>query len=255
MIQVRKTLDETCSTDNAKQVPLTDAGFQQVSKSCCYEDVKVFARRIIDDMGLKVCDEGGLSGIAPFYSCPITPASFGELKADLKKAMPSAASKCHWLQERYAECTEPALECAVSAQKPAPAPKPVASGFLAMKVTNPSEMLRSSKALDVVTNELAFTLGLPTKNVNVVIGSGPLDGEEVVSSLFLIPKSQAFFSAGGNTKLCKVFAVFSIQEPAPRKGSITTPAPTLDEQEIVDKLKHLDVATFGKRVSQDVSDV
>jgi len=40
MIQVRKTSAEACSTDNAKQVPLTDAGFQQISKSCCYEDVK-----------------------------------------------------------------------------------------------------------------------------------------------------------------------------------------------------------------------
>merc|ERR1719310_1415812 len=166
MIQVRKTSAEACSTEHAQQQPLTEAGFQQVSKSCCYEDVKVFARRIIDDMGLKVCDEGGLSGIAPFYSCPLTPVSFAELKDDIKKAMPSEGSKCHWLQERYSECTEPALECAVSA------PKPVASGFFAFKVTNPSEMMRSSKAIDAVKEELALSLGVPAETVNVVIGSG-----------------------------------------------------------------------------------
>jgi len=255
MIQVRKTSAEACSTDNAKQVPLTDAGFQQISKSCCYEDVKVFARRLIDDMGLKVCDEGGLSGIAPFYSCPLSPVTLAELKEDVKKALPSADNKCHWLQERYAECSEPALECAVSAQKPPPAPKPVASGFFAFKVTNPSEMMRNSKAVDAVKQELALSLGVPTENVNIVIGSGPLDGEEAVSSLFIVPQSQAFISVEGAATVCKVFAVFSIQEPASKTSSITTPAPTLDEEDIVKKLKHLDTVGFAKKLTQDLNDV
>lgn len=252
---VRKTSAGACSSANADQAPLTEEGFQNIAKTCCYEDVIIFTRRLIDDMGLKVCDEGGLSGIAPFYSCPLTPVSFAELKADVQKAIPSADSKCHWLQQRYAECTEPALECAVSSRKPPPAPQPVASGFFALKVGNPSEMMRNSKAIDVVKQELALLLAIPSEDVNIVIGSGPLDGEEVSSSLFIVPQSQAFVSLGGNSKLCKVFAVYSIQESAPKSKSITTPAPVLDEQAIVDKLKHLDTATFGKKLTQDLNEV
>lgn len=116
-------------------------------------------------------------------------------------------------------------------------------------------MMRSSRALEVVKQEVALSLGVPTEDVNIVIGSGPLDGEEVISSLFIVPHSQAFISLGGAAKLCKVFAVFSIQEPAPRTSSIATPAPTLDEKEITDKLKRLDTVNLGKRLTQDLHDV
>lgn len=244
-----------CSLQRATEQPLTEEGFQEITKSCCYEDMKAFTRRLIDDMGLKVCDEGGLSGIAPFYSCPLSPVTLVGLKDDLSKAMPAGNSKCHWLEQRYATCTEPALECSVTAQKPPPAPTPVSSGFFGFTAGNPAEMLRSSKAIDVMTNELALALGLSTSYINVIIGSGTLDGEEVASSFVVIPASQAFYSRGGVARTCKVFAVYSIQEPASKKSSITTPAPSLDEQDIVEKLKHLDIASLSRRLSQDLDDV
>merc|ERR1711924_45435 len=103
--------------------------------------------------------------------------------------------------------------------------------------------------------EVALSLGVPSEDVNIVIGSGPLDGEEVLSSLFVVPQSQAFYSLGGGAKICKVFAVFSIQESAPRTSSIATPAPTLDEKDIADRLKHIDTVKLGKRLTQDLHDV
>jgi len=257
---VAKEQSETmaCSLERAQQEPLTEEGFATVSKSCCYEDLKTYTRRVIDDLGWKVCDEGGLSGLAPFFACPNTPVTLEELKAELNKAMPSGNSKCHWLDERYTECTDPALECSVSAQRPKPAPKPVATGFIAFKATNPSEMVRSSKAIDVMKHELSLALSIDETYVNVVIGSGPLDGEEVVSSFLLIPDSQAFYSATKGTskvKLCKVFAVYSIQEPAKPANSLTTAAPSLNEADIVNRLKQMDNAALGAKMTQDLVDV
>jgi len=245
-----------CSVERAKQAPLTEEGFAQVSKSCCYEDLKEYMARLVDDMGLKVCDAGGLSGITPFYSCPTYTVTLAQLKEDFNKALQAQNSKCHWLADRYEECTEPSLECAVSVQKPPPAPQPVASGFISFKVTNPAEMVRSNKAIDVMKNELALAVGTDTSYVNIVIGSGPIDGEEVVSSFMLVPSSQAFYSTTGKSKLCKVFAVYSFQEAAATgTGEGPTPAPVLNEATIVDKMKHLDTTALGNRLSQDLDDV
>jgi hypothetical protein len=257
MLQVRQSSSPlACSLERAKQAPLTEEGFGEVSKSCCYEDMKEFMGRLVDDMGLKVCDTGGLSGITPFYSCPPYAVTLAQLKEDFNSALQDQNSKCHWLADRYDECREPSLECAVSVQKPPPAPQPVASGFIAFKVTNPSEMVRSPKAIDVMKNELALEAGVDTSYVNVVIGSGPLDGEEVVSSFMLVPSSQAFYSTKEKTKLCKVFAAYSFQESAAvGTGEGPTPAPALDEATIVDKMKHFDTTLLGNRLSQDLDDV
>jgi len=247
-----------CSIKRAKEQPLTEYGFMEVSQSCCYEDLKTYTRRLIDDLGWKVCDEGGLSGLAPFYSCPTSPVTLAELKEELNKALPDCNSKCHWLQEKDSECTEPSLECAVSAQRGPPAPEPVATGFIAMKVANPSEMVRNSKALDVLKHDLALALAVDEKNVNVIIGSGPLDGEEVMSNFLSIPKGQHFFSTdgkNGKVKTCKVFAVYSIQELGTGKKTLTTPAPSLDESDVVYNLMHLDTTRLGERLTQDVCDV
>jgi hypothetical protein len=236
---------------------LNEAGFRTISDSCCFEDMEAFIRRMIDDMGLKVCDEGGLSGISPFYSCPTAPSTMAELKDEVNKAKQTGDSKCHWLASRYDECVDPALECAVSVQKSPPAPRPVASGFFAFKVDNPSEMVRSSQAIDVLINDIALAVGVDNDYVNVVVASGPLDGEEVVSAL-AVPPSQAFYmttTSSGKTKLCKVFAVYSIQENAPEVASLTTPKPSLDEAAIVNLLKHLDVATLAKRLQDDLNSV
>jgi len=257
MLQVRQSSSLTpsaCSMERAKEEPLTENGFQTVSKSCCYEDIKTFMSRVIDDMGLKVCDAGGLSGISPFYSCPPYPVSLAQLKEDLNKALQTANSKCHWLSNRYEECIKPALECGVSVQKPPPYPKPVASGFMAFKVANPAEMMRTNTAIDVMQNDIALQLGLDTSYVNVVIGSGPLDGEEVTSSLFQVPKIWLSTQLKA-LQSCKVFAAYSIQENAPQDPYGATPAPTLDEADVVNNLKHFDTAAFGTRLSKDLGAV
>lgn len=265
MLQVRKksevptTVEASCSVDRARLEPLTEEGFQRISSTCCYEDIKAFMSRLIDSLGLKVCDEGGLSGIAPFYSCPTNPASFAELQDELTKAVQTGTSKCHWLAIRYDECIEPALECMVSSMRPPPAPKPVASGFLAFKVSNPAEMMRDSRALDVVKNDLSLALAVESADVNIVIGSGPLDGEQVVSSFLLVSPSQAFISTGdgtSKTRQCKVFAAYSIQEPTPKQSrDFTTPLPTIDEYMVTEKLKHLDTTRLEAQLAHDLDDV
>jgi len=133
----------------------------------------------------------------------------------------------------------------------------VAKGFFAFQAKNPAEMVRYSQVIDVVQNEISLSIGLSPNYVNVVMGSGPLDGDEegIVSSLFAVPKSQAFYSFGEKTQQCKVFAVYSIQEPAPKvTETIATPAPpVIDEPDVVARLKHLNVEKLEERLTQDLS--
>jgi len=262
MLQVRAAAPraETISAYSVKDAPVTEEGFEQVSKSCCYKDMTAYIRRLVENMGLRVCDEGGLSGIAPFYSCPQSQTSLAELKEELNKATPSFNNKCHWLANRYEQCTEPALECAVMAQKPPPAPEPVASGFIGLRVTNPAELVRSSKAIDVLKTELALSLKVPTSVVNIVIGVGPLNGEEsnAQNSLFQVFHVEQVRSR--ETSSCEVFAVYSIQEPAPKSKSKKTelakqPKPLIDEEEVAKKLKKLDTDAFGERLAADLATV
>jgi len=48
---------------------LSEAGYQTVAATCCNYQMEEFIRRVIDDIGLELCGEGGLMGMVPYYSC------------------------------------------------------------------------------------------------------------------------------------------------------------------------------------------
>jgi hypothetical protein len=48
---------------------LDEAGYQTVAVTCCKYQMEEYIRRVIEDLGLELCTEGGLMGIAPYYTC------------------------------------------------------------------------------------------------------------------------------------------------------------------------------------------
>jgi hypothetical protein len=244
-----------CGSNRGMEAPLTEEGFAEVSSSCCFDDVKEFTRRLIDSLGYKVCDEGGLSGISPFYACPTYPVTLANLTEELQDAIQTKSSKCHWLVDRYVECIPVSVECQVALYFPEPAPPPVAKGFIAFKATNPAEMVRANTILDLVIEELSLATGVETKYINVVMATGTVDGTESRSMLLapLAPLRQIFSidagSKGGLGASCKVFALYSFQDKAP-------PAPeVLSESAVVNSMKSLDTTLIASRIAQDLEKV
>lgn len=261
MLQFKKTISHgapassngiDCGSLNGRDQPLTEEGFTQVSASCCYEEIKEWIRRKADQLGYKICDEGGLSGLSPFYACPANPVTLANLTNELSDAVQTHSAKCHWLADRYTECVPVSVECGVSVYEASPAPKPVATGFLAFRATNPAEMIRSTHIVELVTEELALSTGIDSKLIHVLIGTGTIDGEESQSSFFHVPKSQALFAGthavGTKAQSCKVFALYAFQDK-------TNAAATLNEAQVVSAMQNLDVSLVTTRINQDMKAV
>eukprot|EP00973_Karenia_brevis_P032303 4452170-Karenia_brevis.AAC.1 len=60
---------------------LCEQGYLQVASLCCNYQMEFFIVRVITSMGLKVCHEGGVMGLVPFFTC----GNFQSLRA-LKEA-------------------------------------------------------------------------------------------------------------------------------------------------------------------------
>lgn len=193
----------------ATDAPLDESGFQWVAESCCHEDMKRFVSRAVDSLNLKVCNEGGLSGIVPFYACPEVPASYGALLTELAEAS-SPTNKCHWLAASTDSCTPPDPECAVITSKPAPAPEPVITGFFGLSAANPLALVRAPEAAGAIQTELASMLEVSRGSVNVVIATSTM-GMSLLSEASTFTSLQAGIAAM-HVPNCTVYAVFSVQD-------------------------------------------
>merc|ERR1719265_2802343 len=49
--------------------PLSEAGWQEVSELCCVHATVVFMIRVVEDLGMEVCNEGCHAGFVPFFHC------------------------------------------------------------------------------------------------------------------------------------------------------------------------------------------
>jgi len=89
--------------------PLSEDGYAAVADRCCQAEMLEFIRRQVVNQGFEVCNEDGLTGIAPWHSCSKGPQTFDALTADLLK---DSADRCRWLAPtgscaaRPADCPE-----------------------------------------------------------------------------------------------------------------------------------------------------
>jgi len=63
--------------------PLTETGYMIVAAQCCNYEMQEYIRRVAVNEGLQVCNEGGLKGITPYFSCQAGPQTLAKLKEDL----------------------------------------------------------------------------------------------------------------------------------------------------------------------------
>jgi len=73
--------------------PLTEDGYQQVFTTCCHREMYAFAERLLGDLGLELCNAGGLAGVVVWYTCersPDTSRNLTSLTNDLLGGQPPA---------------------------------------------------------------------------------------------------------------------------------------------------------------------
>jgi len=70
---------------------LDEGGFQIVSATCCNYQMEEFTRRVVLDLGLELCGEGGLNGLVPFYTCTGGAQDYDTMRNDI---ISQASSAC-----------------------------------------------------------------------------------------------------------------------------------------------------------------
>merc|ERR1719335_1588531 len=71
--------DETEKT--VKEQPLTDDGFQGIMEECCLYSLDLYTQRVVDNLGLEVCDDGCHNKFILAYHCHGEASTLGELEA------------------------------------------------------------------------------------------------------------------------------------------------------------------------------
>jgi len=208
--------DESCRSEIGKQSPLTEAGFKSVAESCCFDDMKDFIRRAVEGFSLQVCDEGGLSGIAPFFSCPSEPRSFFDLQNELTNATEASGNKRHWLAEVGSSCTGPDPSCGITSANPTSRPT-LFKGYVGLQASNPSELVTNPAVKDAIQSKLADAIRVPEAAIMVKMGSGPVGGTSLLQKVASLS--------------CDVFASYAV---------VQTDPPTLDMSQVAISVAALD---------------
>lgn len=82
------------STGLGDTAHLTEKGYRAVSRACCLPDMHIFGRRVVEDMGLELCDEGALAGTIKYHTCEMGMQSLAKLKEDIRAGMDGP---CAWV--------------------------------------------------------------------------------------------------------------------------------------------------------------
>jgi len=72
---------------------LTEEGYSAVAATCCVSEMEEFARRLVADLGLEICQEGGLSGTIGFHTCEKGAQGYAKLAEDIKNGQ---HGDCAW---------------------------------------------------------------------------------------------------------------------------------------------------------------
>jgi len=84
---------------------ITEAGYAQVAETCCQNEMEVFIHRVIANLGMQVCLEGGPTAAAPYHSCQEGPQNLAALTNDILRSMvTSNTTSCGWVQKADLPC-------------------------------------------------------------------------------------------------------------------------------------------------------
>lgn len=103
---------KNCSTTKdglGNSADLDEYGYLDVALGCCQPQMEMFINRILKQMNLKVCDEGGVKGLAPWFICDNI-HSLKYLKERIHAGLPLNAS-CPFAVHESNECPKPDAVC------------------------------------------------------------------------------------------------------------------------------------------------
>jgi hypothetical protein len=72
-------------SSKASKVPLSEEGYKIVAKLKDEREMGVFVKRVADELGYQIADEGSLNGVLPYYSGKKATQSFVALTSELSK--------------------------------------------------------------------------------------------------------------------------------------------------------------------------
>jgi hypothetical protein len=174
-----------------RTIPLDEDGLEDVAESCCYDDMKDFIRRLAAEMDLQVCCEGGLSGFAPFFSCTNT-TSLADLKGYIRGQI-DPKTRCQWLGQVGMKCPKLDPSCGARLKKE----ESLFKGYMGLDAeNNPPALVTNGKVKDAVKKVIADKLGVPVDQVEVVIGTGPVDSVSLYQVVLKSPKTGKYVEAG-----------------------------------------------------------
>jgi len=84
------------STGLGDTAHLTEQGYRAVSRACCLPDMHLFGRRVVEDLGLELCEEGSLAGTIKYHTCEMGMQSLAKLKEDIQAGM---NGPCAWVSK------------------------------------------------------------------------------------------------------------------------------------------------------------
>jgi len=90
-------------------VQLDEFGYLMVAEICCNFQMEFFITRVIISMGYKVCDQSGIMGMVPWFSCGDF-QSLEKMKISIRAGMPSK-TECPFVQWNNEQCPGLAPSC------------------------------------------------------------------------------------------------------------------------------------------------
>lgn len=98
-------------TPDASNVAMSNSGYQTIADMCCNYEMEEFIRRTTLHENMKVCDEGGLQGIVPYFSCE-NKQNYSKLLTEVKS---STTGLCPWAAKKTESCKKLSKSCGAPA--------------------------------------------------------------------------------------------------------------------------------------------
>jgi len=105
--KVKSKAKSKAKTPDASNVALSNSGYSTIADMCCLYEMEEFVRRATVNENMKVCDEGGLQGIVPYFSCE-NKQNYSMLLAEIKDA---ASGLCPWAAKEGESCKKISKSC------------------------------------------------------------------------------------------------------------------------------------------------
>lgn len=106
-----KSKAKKAKSPDASNVALSEGGYSTIAAMCCNYEMEEYIRRVVVSEDLKVCDEGGMQGMVPWFACE----SAQNYSVLLKEVTAATSGSCAWAADKSASCKKKSKACGAPA--------------------------------------------------------------------------------------------------------------------------------------------